>query len=160
MSHEPPPPPDPLRSVHTATFPQLLRELRAAVAVTTYQSGKLVLLRNEGGVLNTHFRNFAKPMGLAVDGGRLAIGCRNEIEEFHNIPAACGQLSSLPEYADANTPHDACYLPRCKHTTGNIQIHEMAWVGSDLVFVNTAFSCLATRSDRFSFGRIQGDILL
>ena len=43
-------------------------------AVTTYQAGKLVVLRNDNGVLNTHFRNFMKPMGLAVEGGKLAIG--------------------------------------------------------------------------------------
>ena len=34
--------------------------------VSTYQAGKLVALRADGGVLNTHFRIFKKPMGLAV----------------------------------------------------------------------------------------------
>ena len=42
--------------------------------VTTYQAGKLVMLRNDAGVLNTHFRNLNKPMGLARTGGKLAIG--------------------------------------------------------------------------------------
>ena len=41
--------------------------------------------------------------------------------------------------------HDACFLPRSSHVTGNIQIHEMAWgAGSELWFVNTRFSCLST----------------
>ena len=53
-------------------------------------------------------------------------------------------------YAPA-AKHDACYLPRRAHTTGDIQIHEMAWINNELVFVNTAFSCLATRSDHHSF---------
>jgi uncharacterized protein (TIGR03032 family) len=35
--------------------------------------------------------------------------------------------------------------------TGDIQIHEMAWVGDELWFVNTSFSCLCTRSDGYSF---------
>lgn len=48
---------DPLRSVHTNNFPELLRQLGASVLVTTYQAGKLVVLREDGGVLNTHFRN-------------------------------------------------------------------------------------------------------
>ena len=52
---------DPLRSVHTSNFPELLRQLGASVLVTTYQAGKLVVLREDGGVLNTHFRNMNKP---------------------------------------------------------------------------------------------------
>ena len=53
---------DPLRSVHTTSFPELLAQLGASVLVTTYQAGKLVVLREDAGVLNTHFRNLNKPM--------------------------------------------------------------------------------------------------
>jgi hypothetical protein len=42
---------DQLRSVHTTNFPQLLSQLGASLLVTTYQAGKLVLLRNDKGVL-------------------------------------------------------------------------------------------------------------
>ena len=48
-----PAPPPPLRSVHTTNFPQILAEAPASVLVTTYQAGKLVILRNDDGVLNT-----------------------------------------------------------------------------------------------------------
>ena len=56
----------PLRSVHTTNFPQILGELGASLLVTTYQAGKLVMLRADAGVLNTHFRSFNKPMGMAA----------------------------------------------------------------------------------------------
>jgi uncharacterized protein (TIGR03032 family) len=159
----------PLRSVHTSNFPQFLAEAPASVLVTTYQAGKLVILRNDGGVLNTHFRNFAKPMGLAVAGGRLAVGESFAISEFHNVPAMCPRLDAevakeksddanavARQSADARAAvsrpnHDACFLPRRSHTTGDVQIHEMAWVGDELWFANTAFSCLATRSEMNSF---------
>ena len=59
---------DPLRSVHTNSFPQLLNQIASSVLVTTYQAGKLVVLREDGGVLNTHFRNLNKPMGLTEFG--------------------------------------------------------------------------------------------
>ena len=49
--------PDPLCSVHTNSFPEILHQIQASVMVTTYQAGKLVVLRNDAGVLNTHFRN-------------------------------------------------------------------------------------------------------
>lgn len=136
--------PEPLRSVHTTNLPRLLEELASSVLVTTYQAGKLVLLRNDGGVLNTHFRMFAKPMGLAVSGGRLAIGTATSVQEFHNVPAAAAKI-------EPRGKHDACWLPRRENVTGDIHIHEMAWVDGELWFVNTAFSCLAVRSDEFSF---------
>ena len=71
--------PPPLRSVHTSNFSAILQELGISVLVTTYQAGKLVMLRPDGERLNTHFRGFSKPMGLAVDGDRLAIGTSVEI---------------------------------------------------------------------------------
>lgn len=145
------PTPNPLRSVHTTSFPELLQQLGASVLVTTYQAGKLVVMREDAGVLNTHFRNLNKPMGLARDGGKLAIGCSIDIWEFHNVPAVCAKLDKSDDYPSVQAKHDACYLPRRSHCTGDVQIHEMAFVDGELVFVNTAFSCLAVRSDENSF---------
>lgn len=142
---------DPLRSVHTTSFPELLVQTGASVLVTTYQAGKLVILRSDAGVLNTHFRNLSRPMGLAFDGGRLAVGCSLDVWEFHNVPAVCPRLDASDDYPSVEARHDACFLPRRCHTTGDVQIHEMAFVDGDLIFVNTAFSCLAKRSDANSF---------
>jgi uncharacterized protein (TIGR03032 family) len=139
-----------MASVHTATFGPLLEQLHASVLVSTYQAGKLVVLRADGGVVNTHFRGFEVPMGMACDGERLAIGTRLEIWEFHNVPAVARRLAPPGK-------HDAAFLPRTSHVTGHVQIHEMAWVrpGPDappeLWFVNTRFSCLATRAVNHSF---------
>ena len=127
--------PPPLRSVHTTSFPELLARIGASLLVTTYQAGKLVVVRNEAGKLNTHFRNFEAPMGLALQGGRLALGTAWQIWEFHDVPAVAAKLE--PPGA-----HDACFMPRSCHVTGNVQGHEMAWVGDELWFVNTRFSCL------------------
>ena len=142
--------PPPLRSVHTSNFSAILQELGVSVLVTTYQAGKLVMLRPDGDRLNTHFRAFSKPMGLAVDGDRLAIGTSVEIWEYHNAPAVAVRL-------EPTGTHDACFLPRSSVCTGDIQIHEMAWADAgggddpELWFVNTRFSCLCTRSRTHSF---------
>ncbi len=163
--------PPPLRSVHTSNFSPILQELGVSLLVTTYQAGKLVMLRPDGERLNTHFRSFSKPMGLAVDGDRLAIGTSVEIWEYHNAPAVAPCLAPVGR-------HDACFLPRSSVCTGDIQIHEMAWatsevrnqrsevrsqgtgasltsdlcpLTSELWFVNTRFSCLCTRSNIHSF---------
>jgi uncharacterized protein (TIGR03032 family) len=137
-------PDQPLRSVHTADFPGLLAELGASLLVTTYQAGKLVIVRADGSTLNTHFRGFQRPMGLALAGDRLAVGVALEILEYRNIPAP-GRL------LEPRGRHDACYLPRVSHVTGDVQIHEMAWADHELWFVNTRFSCLCTRSAGYSF---------
>jgi hypothetical protein len=68
-----------LRSIHTSNCPALLHELGISLAGSTYQAGKLVMVRPGGDCLNTHFRGFNKPMGLAVSGDRLAIGTALEI---------------------------------------------------------------------------------
>jgi uncharacterized protein (TIGR03032 family) len=150
-----PQPLPPLRSVHTTSFAEILGQLGISVLVTTYQAGKLVLLRADRGVVNTHFRSFAKPMGLALQGDRLAIGTALEVWEFHNVPAVAAKLEPAGK-------HDACFLPRYGHATGEVLIHEMVWVqnqdqgsgvrgqvgGPELWFANTRFSCLCTL-DRF-----------
>lgn len=153
------PAPAPMRSVHTNTFPRILEHLGASLAVTTYQAGKLVLLRAEprpgGPVLNTHFRPFTKPMGFAWEPGRFALGTQGEVWEFHDMPAVAPKLDE----AGGPARHDAAFLPRACHFTGDIQIHEMNWVRprekegglSELWFINTRFSCLATRSGIYSF---------
>jgi len=141
---ESPQPDSPLRSVHTTNLPGIFEQLGISLAVTTYQAGKLVLVRADAGVINTHFRVLNKPMGLAKGNERMAVGTAQEIIEFRNVPAVSARLEP---------PHktDACYLPRLAHVTGDIQIHEMAYVGDELWFVNTAFSCLCTYDNDHSF---------
>jgi uncharacterized protein (TIGR03032 family) len=136
--------PSPLRSVHTTNFPAILEHLQSSLLVTTYQAGKLVVVRSDGGVLNTHFRAFNKPMGMAVGRGRLAIGTAVDVWEYRNVPAVAAKL-------DPPNKHDAVYLPRSAHVTGDVQIHEMAYVGDELLFVNTRFSCLARHDPEHSF---------
>jgi uncharacterized protein (TIGR03032 family) len=135
----------PLRAVHTPNFPALLRMLGASLLVTTYQAGKLVMVRDEGDHLNTHFRAFQAPMGMALAGDRLAVGTTIQVWEFVDVPAVTAKL-------DPPGRHDACFLPRSSHVTGNIQIHEMAWgAGNELWVVNTRFSCLCTLDGSASF---------
>lgn len=133
-----------LSSLHTQSFPQLLRQLGISVAVTTYQAGRLVLLRADENSLNTHFRMLARPMGLVHQQGRLHVGTAREVLEFHNSRSIASRIEPPGK-------HDACFLPRKVHHTGDIQIHEMAYAGSELWIMNTRFSCLCTLDSFHSF---------
>ena len=133
-----------LSSVHTRSLPQVLNSAGVSLAVSTYQAGKLVLVRADGEVANTNFKELRKPMGIAFDGQRLAIGTANEIQTFHNVPAVAPKLDPVGRV-------DAAWLPRAIHFTGNIDIHEMAYAGGALWAVNTRFCCLCTVDEANSF---------
>ncbi|MCP4269276.1 MAG: TIGR03032 family protein [Candidatus Brocadiaceae bacterium] len=133
-----------LASVHTNGFTELLKHFGISLAISTYQAGRLILAREENGKTNTHFRQFDKPMGMVADKDRLTLGTAAQIWDFRNVPAAASRMQ--PE-----GKHDACYLVHDVKTTGDIDIHEMTWVGEELWFINTRFSCLCTFKPGYSF---------
>ena len=134
----------PLRSVHTESFPQILAQLGISLLVSTYQSGRVFVLRAAGPTLNTHFRAFRSPMGIAVGAASLAIGTERHVWIYRNVPAVTRQLQ--PE-----GQHDACFLPSRAHVTGDIRLHELAFAGDELWLVNTRFSSLCTLDAEHSF---------
>src|SRR5262245_26293940 len=139
-----PPAPVEFHYTQTDSFVGLLSELNASLLVSTYQANKLLAVRASGNGLSTLVRTFDKPMGLAVDGSRLAIGTRKEVWFLRNAPDIAPQVEPVGQ-------HDACFLPRASHVTGDIGIHEVAWAGDELWIVSTRFSCLATLSPDYSF---------
>jgi uncharacterized protein (TIGR03032 family) len=134
----------PLRSVYTGSFPPLLEQMGSSLLVSTYQTGKLICARYDQGRINTHFRNFDKPMGLAVHGGRFALGTRTEVWDFRNMVEAAPKI-------EPKGRHDACFLPRNRHYTGDIAIHEIAFAQNELWLCATNFSCLGTLDAHHSF---------
>jgi uncharacterized protein (TIGR03032 family) len=134
----------PLRSVHTGSFPDLLRQLGTSLLVSTYQTGKLICIRRERIGVNTHFRDFDRPMGIAVRRDRIAVGTGSELVDLRNMPEAAAKLPPPGS-------HDACFLPRNRHFTGEIRIHDVAFARGELWVVATAFSCLATIDAVHSF---------
>jgi len=131
-------------SVHTGGYAPLLRELGCTLLATTFQAGRLIFIRPQGATLNTHFHALSRPMGLAADIERIFVGGQRGVYEFRNVPAVTRKLSP-PDV------HDAVYLLRNLHITGHVDIHEMAFAGSECWYVNTLFSCLCTLDSEHSF---------
>ena len=133
------------QSICSPGFAPLLSSLGLSLAVTGYQSGKLLLFCADGDTLNSRYRDFARPTGLALRGRRLAIGTQQTIQEFHDHPAVAAKLEPAGLV-------DACYLPLAQRSTGDIEVHEMGYAADGrLWFVNTRFSALCTLSDDYSF---------
>lgn len=134
-----------LSSVYTSNLPLLLNELRASMLITTYQAGKLIVVRADQSALNTHFVQFEKPMGLASEAERIVVGCHTSIHTFRDVPDLSARL--VPPGR-----HDAVYAERHCHVTGDIDIHEMALDHEGRCwFINTRFSCLCTLDAAHSF---------
>ena len=132
----------------TDSFVALLHELGASLLVSTYQANKLLAVRASGHGLSTLVRTFDRPMGLAVDGSRLAIGTRKEVWLLRNAPDIAPQVEPAGQ-------HDACFLPRSSPRHGRHR-HSRDCLGhrrdvSELWIVSTRFSCLATLSPDYSF---------
>lgn len=137
--------PQSFRSVYTAGLPDLFEQIGSSLLVSTYQSGRVIAVRMDGeGGLNTHFRAFPSPMGLALGPRFLAIGTQRHVWEYRNQPEVGRRVPPVGR-------HDSCFLPRASHVTGDIRIHEMAFAGEELWIVNTRFSCLAVLDAEHSF---------
>jgi uncharacterized protein (TIGR03032 family) len=101
-------------------------------------------MRALGNGVSMLVRTFDKPMGLAVDARRMALGTRDRVWLFRNAPDIARQLDTPSQF-------DACYLPRSCHVSGDIAGHELCWAGDELWVVNTRFSCLSTLHPDYSF---------
>jgi uncharacterized protein (TIGR03032 family) len=132
------------RYTQTDSFVEVLHRVGASLLVSTYQANKLLAVRASGGGLSALVRTFDKPMGLAAAGGRLALGTRKEVWFFRDAP-------DLAPRVEPAGRHDACFVPRAAHVTGDIAVHDLAWAGEELWLVNTRFSCLCTLHPDYSF---------
>ena len=133
-----------VRFEHSPEFPGILRHLRASLAITTYQAGKLVVVGVDGERLDISFHDVEQAMGIAVGADAIAVGSRRDI---HVLRAAHDVAPGVPPVGT----FDAAWLARHSFRTGNIHGHEMAWGRDGLWVVNTMFSTLCTLDQNFSF---------
>jgi uncharacterized protein (TIGR03032 family) len=133
-----------IRCSHSESLPALLAQLRLSVLISTYQTGHLVLVAARQGRLLLTFHQFERAMGVAVKPGAIAVCTRKEVWFVRDAPDIAARLEPRGQ-------HDACFLARTTHFTGDIQAHESAWVGHEFWVVNTLFSCLAALHPYYSF---------
>src|SRR5207248_9743646 len=126
-----------VRHEYTRTFPALLAQLGVSLLVSTYQAGKVVAVGVEQSELTLSYHNFERAMGLAVKPDCIAVGARAQVWFLRSAP----DLAARVEPAGR---HDACFLTRSSHFTGEIQAHELAWRPDELWLVDTAYARLCT----------------
>jgi uncharacterized protein (TIGR03032 family) len=124
-------------------FSSWLADQQVSLAFTTYQTSKLFLLgRYPDGRLTVVERTVDRCMGLWGDGQTMWLSSRYQLWRFENL------LRPGEHYQGA----DRLYIPKTGHTTGDLDIHDVAVDGTGrVVFVATTFGCLATLNERYSF---------
>jgi uncharacterized protein (TIGR03032 family) len=121
-----------------------LRTHRLSFALTSYQTGQLMLIGVlPDGRLSVFQRNFVRAMGLCAGAQRIYVSAIAQVWRLENVLKG-GQV--------ANKQFDRLYVPRTAQTTGDLDVHEIAVDRDDrIVFVNTKYSCLATFDPVHSF---------
>jgi uncharacterized protein (TIGR03032 family) len=132
-----------ITSTHDDRFVRILHELNVSLLVSTYQAGKLAVVRARGDDLLVTHHNFERPMGIAVSPEQIAIGTNTQVWFLPSAPHIARSIRG--------GEFDGCYLARGSHLTGEIHGHEMEWSGRELWVVNTLFSCLCTIEGGHSF---------
>jgi uncharacterized protein (TIGR03032 family) len=128
----------------SAGFAAWLDAAGVAVALTTYQIGKVFLVGAESdAALSVTERTFERCLGIAPDGADgFVLAGLNAIWRFGNVVPPGRELEG----------HDAVYVPQAAWFTGDVFAHDVGVTPSGLpVFVNTLFSCIAAVDDRASF---------
>jgi uncharacterized protein (TIGR03032 family) len=136
----------PFACTYSPELPDILLGLGCSLALTTYQSGKVIIVSPTADRLIQLPRTFSNAMGLAVDDRRMAVATKDEVIVLANAPELASTFPRKPGV------YDSLFLPRATHYTGPMAIHDMAW-GRDgrLYAVNTICSCLSVIEDRSSF---------
>ncbi|MDZ8223858.1 TIGR03032 family protein [Nostoc sp. ChiVER01] len=133
----------PVEMLTSRHFVDWLQLQQISLALTTYQSSRLMLLGvNAHGQLSGFERVFDRAMGLYATPERIYLSSKSQLWQLDNVLTP-GQLY----YG-----YDKLYIPRIAYTTGDLDIHDLV-VEADterIIFISTILNCLATVSDRHS----------
>lgn len=129
---------------YSANITEFLKQIKSTIVMTTYQSGKIMLMGQHNDKFDIRYKEFARPMGMYAKDGKIWAGLGHGIYQFANFSGVTSKLEDGKTY-------DACYLPQNIHFSADIDIHEMEYAKDELYFINTKFSCLCIKEPNSSF---------
>jgi uncharacterized protein (TIGR03032 family) len=138
--------PKPFDCEYSPQFAELLGKLGISLAVSTYQAGKVIIVSPvDNDRLIQLPRTFSGAMGMAADEDRLAVATTHEVVLLRNEPGLAAGYPTKPGV------YDSIYLPRASFYTGNLALHDMAFVNGKLLSVNTLFSSVSEINSESNF---------
>lgn len=106
---------------HTANLPMLLEKLDIALAFTSYQAGRLMLVRSDGQQLDVNYKSFPRPMGLTVTRDSLTLGAFTQVLKFQREDGLLGQIKQPlpPIEEDITAPRIRPHAAEAQAGTGD-----------------------------------------
>lgn len=91
---------------YSDNLPALLKQLNIALVFTSYQAGRLMLVRSDGTQLDINYKSLPRPMGLAVTKNSLTLGVFTQVLKFQREDALLKQIKQplLPIEQDITAP--------------------------------------------------------
>jgi uncharacterized protein (TIGR03032 family) len=122
-----------------------LEEQKICLFITTYQAGKLIIISSKDGQLIQTPISFKKPMGIAIDGTKMAVACLDELCFFSK------NENTAPFVNNEDQQYDAIYLQRATYHTGTLDVHDLCFGDGMIWGINTLFSCISVFDINHSF---------
>ena len=139
----------PLRYEAHASFLRILDAAGCTLAISVYMQSRVVLVSVTDGVPQIDAFQFARPTGigsvLSENEVRLAIATFQEVVVLADAPLLAANLPGNPGR------YEHLLVPRAVIFSGDIDAHDLVWLGNRLFAANTRFSCIAEIDGRFSF---------
>ncbi len=136
---------NPFQARYTPNFPELLNELGGTIMLTTYQTGKVIMLSSDGENISQLVRDFDRPMGITFHGDLMAMALRTNITFFKDSK----ELAKT--YPKKQNIYDSLYYPVSQYITSYIDTHDVVFSKQGLIAVNTSYSCLVKVDGANSF---------
>jgi uncharacterized protein (TIGR03032 family) len=133
-----------IEGVTRGDFVAILDRLGISLVLTT-RPNLVVFLGAVDGQLTRSTALFARPVGLAVDDGRIAVATARTIIVFGNASRLAAQYPGMRHH------YDAFFVPRLMYFTGDCAMHDMMFSGRAIIGANTKFSCICRVDGDLSF---------
>lgn len=138
-----------IRYEATEGFVSLLEVTGCSLAVSVYMQSRIVLVSADKGALRIGAFAFPRPMGIAISNAdgelRMAVATFQEVVVLADAPLLAANLPDEP------ARYGRLLVPRASIYSGDIDAHDLVWLGNRLFAANTRFSCIAEIDGRYSF---------
>ena len=77
---------------YSDNLPRIFKELNISLAFTSYQAGRLMMVRSDGETLDVNYNAFPRPMGLTATEDGLTLGIFTQVLHFQREDGLLNQI--------------------------------------------------------------------
>lgn len=136
---------------YSGNIPAILKHLNISLAFTSYQAGRLMLVRTDGEDLEINFKEFPRPMGLTATDQGLILGTFTQIIQFQREDGLLEQIKKpLPDIAQDITAPRAHKSDEEKQADAEKRLANKTYVEKLKPVDARVDACFITRSTHYT----------